>query len=227
MNFKKFLFAKKKNKKAVSFNDNLKEKKKKFIEESKLETESELDLAISLALTENFDINKKESLKLVKNNVLTKNSENNLDKNTEITELHNKVKLQIEKFGGKKIISNEGGGNCLFHTLSAHLNVSHEQLREDSVNYITCSWERFKEFSLNPSTLQQFESKDDYLNYMIKDGSWGDHLSLLALCELYQINAIIIITEGTKVSDPIKINVDSEVNVLIRFNSEFHYEAII
>ena len=62
---------------------------------------------------------------------------------------------------------------------------------------------------------------------MIKDGSWGDHLSLLALCELYQINAIIIITEGTKVSDPIKINVDSEVNVLIRFNSEFHYEAII
>ena len=62
---------------------------------------------------------------------------------------------------------------------------------------------------------------------MQEDGSWGDHLSLLALCELYQVNAILIITEGEKLAEPIKINVGSNVNILIKFTSEVHYEAIV
>ena len=62
---------------------------------------------------------------------------------------------------------------------------------------------------------------------MSRDGSWGDHLTLMALCELYQINAIIIVINGNKISEPININVGSSKTILIKFNSEFHYEAII
>ena len=62
---------------------------------------------------------------------------------------------------------------------------------------------------------------------MLKDGSWGDHLSVMALCELYQVNAIIVVINGQKISEPIKINVGSSKTVLIKFNSEFHYEAIV
>ena len=75
--------------------------------------------------------------------------------------------------------------------------------------------------------MEPFDSMDDYKKYMSKEDSWGDHLSLLSLCELYQINAIIIVTNGNRLSEPIKINVGSTRTVLIKFTSEFHYEAIV
>ena len=36
-----------------------------------------------------------------------------------------------------------------------------------------------------------------------------------------------ISTDGKKLQEPIKINVGSKVNILIKFSSEIHYEAII
>lgn len=225
---KKKLLLNRKNFK-FSFSDNLIEKKKNFNkQEINLNINFDdinIDKALALSLAENFNLNKKECVQLIKETVLTKPVNNSIK--TEIKNLDQQINNQIKFFGGRKIISNEGGGNCLFHSLSSHLKVDYQQLREDSVNYITCSWDRFKDFALNPETLLHFNSKEEYQNYMIKDGSWGDHLSLLALCELYQVNAILIISEGNKLSEPVKINVGSEINVLIRFNSEFHYEAII
>ena len=61
---------------------------------------------------------------------------------------------------------------------------------------------------------------------MSKEGTWGDHTILLALCEMYMVNAIIIVTNGNNLSDPIEINVGSTRTIMIKFNSEFHYEAI-
>ncbi len=185
----------------------------------------DLEKAIKLSLSNNLNFDKNESEKLIKDSLILKKLGN--ENITEIKNLDIEIKYQIENFGGRKVISNEGGGNCLFHTLSTHLKIDYKQLRYDSVNYIINSWERFKDFALNPITLLPFCSKIEYEEYMKKDGSWGDHLSLLALCELYQVNAILIISENNKISEPIKINVGSDINILIRFNSEFHYEAII
>lgn len=187
--------------------------------------EEDLQLALALSLSHKLEIPKNKTMKLLETNICE-----NVIVNEEITKLQDfdqKIKDQIEKFGGSQVIKNEGGGNCLFYSLSIHLDINHKQLREDSINYIYMSWNRFKEFALNSDTLEPFESKDDYKEYMSQDGRWGDHLSLLALCELYQVNAILIITNGKKLSDPVKINVGSEVNILIKFHSEFHYEAIV
>jgi len=220
--------------KKININDKLKKIKKEVMplvtknsELKNIESQElfDIDLALAISLSETFNIKKNESKNLVKNNLLDKIIDD--EEKTTIDNFDKDVREQIQKLGGNKILENEGGGNCLFHSLSEHLKIDHKQLRDDSVSFIISSWERFKNFALNPSTLNPFKSSDEYKEYMSRDGSWGDHLSLLALCELYQVNAILVITEGKKLSEPLLINVGSNVNILIRFNSEFHYEAIV
>ena len=145
---------------------------------------------------------------------------------TELDELDSMIEGAIKSVGGSKIIKNEGKGNCMFHSLSHHLKISAKQLREDAVMYITIKWDRFKDFMLKSDTLEHYKSKEEFQNIMLKDGTWGDHTILLALCELYMVNAIIIVTNGNNLSDPIEINVGSSRTIMIKFNSEFHYEAI-
>ena len=191
----------------------------------KQKSKNDEDLQLALALSESLEMSKNESINFIKSNI-----HNNIminDDKTDISDFDYQVKNQIESFGGLCVLSNKGGGNCLFHTLSEHLNINQKQLRIDAANYINLSWYRFKNFVLHPVTLKPYKSKEEYVEYMSKDGSWGDHISLLALCELYQVNAIIIITENNKLKEPIKINVGSNVNILIKFTSEVHYEAII
>lgn len=233
-----FLFSdsikkKKENKKTNDLKekkDNVEEEKiADIIEESKNMSEkkfkSDLDLAIGLSLSEQFQLTEKESEQLVNSDICEKSFKN--EEITTVSELDDLVKASIISFGGNKVLPNQGGGNCLFHTLSTHLNISHQQLRQDSIDYLTINWNKFKDFALRSDTLEPFDSMDDYKKYMSKEDSWGDHLSLLSLCELYQINAIIIVTNGNRLSEPIKINVGSTRTVLIKFTSEFHYEAIV
>lgn len=209
----KYLFSKKRKPK-LEFSDKL----KKIKHDSKYDE----DLELAIALSKSLEISNDESIDFIKNNM--NNNENQI---TEIKDLDQQIKKQISSLGGNKILENEGGGNCLFLSMSTHLNIPYDQLREDSVNYIISNWNRFKDFALNPNSLLPFNNSNEYKNYMGKDGSWGDHLSLLSLCELYQVNAVLVITDGKKLQEPIKINVGSEINVLIKFSSEIHYEAII
>jgi len=229
-----FLFSDSIKKKKENKTNNLKEERKEdniadIIEESKNISDnkfkSELDLAIGLSLSEQFQLTEEESEHLVNNDICEKVFKN--EDITTVSELDDLVKASIISFGGNKVLPNQGGGNCLFHTLSTHLNIRHQQLRKDSIDYLTINWNKFKDFALSSDTLKSFDSMDDYKKYMSKEDSWGDHLSLLSLCELYQINAIIIVTNGNRLSEPIKINVGSTRTVLIKFTSEFHYEAIV
>lgn len=184
----------------------------------------DIDLAISISLSEEFNISHNDSKKFVNKEILNKSFEEEL---TSINDFDCLLKASIESLGGNKVIPNQGGGDCLFHTLSKHLDIDHMQLRNYATQYISINWNKFKDFALHSETLQPFESSEEYVTYMSKSGSWGDHLSLIALCELYQINAIIIVVNKQKISEPITINVGSTKTVLIKFNSEFHYEAIV
>jgi len=204
----KYLFSKKRKKSS---------KLKKIKQESKYDE----DLELAIALSKSLEISNNESINFIKN------INNNEDQITQIHDLDHQIKKQISSLGGNQVLQNEGGGNCLFLSMSTHLNIPYNQLREDSVNYIISSWNRFKDFALNPDTLLPFSDANEYKKYMSKDGSWGDHLSLLFLCELYQVNAVLVITDGKKLQEPIKINVGSKINILIKFSSEIHYEAII
>lgn len=196
------------------------EKKKESTTDKLSNSMSDLDLGIALS---KLDLSKEEYNTILNNNICSKQFNNGY---TELDELDDLVSSAIKSVGGNKIIKNNGNGNCLFNTLSYHLKIPADQLRDDSVMYISVKWERFKHFMLNSDSLEPFQNKEEFVKTMSKKGSWGDHTSLLALCELYQINAILIVTNNSKLSDPITINVGSTRTVLIKFNSEFHYEAI-
>lgn len=192
---------------------------KKIKREEKQENDMDLAIALSLSETQNFNL---------QNNIdLKKNIDFNDENLTSLDDIDYLLKASIISLGGNKVLSNEGGGDCLFHTFSTHLNIDHKQLREDATEYISINWNRFKDFALKSDTLQPYQSQEEYTEHMSKEGVWGDHLSLLALCELYQTNATIIVVNGIELSEPIKINVGSTKTVLIKFNSEFHYEAIL
>jgi hypothetical protein len=185
---------------------------------------SDIDLAIALSLSEKYNLNNDESSKLINQEIFYKSFD---EESTSVNEFDHLLKSSIESLGGTCVVPNNGNGNCLYHTLSTHLNIDYQQLKLDAIQYISINWNKFKDFALRSDNLEPFKSKDEYIQFMSKNGSWGDHLTLLALCELYQINAIIIVINGNNFSDPIKINVGSTRTVLIKFNSEFHYEAII
>ncbi len=219
--------TRKSNDSQYSFSNKIVKKKKlkKEDDNSEINYKNDIDLAIALSLSEQLQLSKNETDKLMNSDICEKIFDE--EELTTIDEFDNLVKASIMSFGGKTILPNKGGGNCLFHTFSTHLNIDHKELRNDATQYIRLNWNKFKNFALKPDTLEPYKSKDDYLNYMSQEGKWGDHLSLLALCELYQINAILIVTKGKELSDPIKINVGSTRTVLIKFTSEFHYEAIV
>ena len=223
MNLNKLRYLACTDKKKYNISDDLKKRK------SDNQQKNDMDLAIALSLSETQPTNLTIALSLSETQPtnLIKDIDFDDENQTSLDDIDGLLKASIISLGGNRVLPNEGGGDCLFHTFSTHLDIDHMQLREDATEYISINWNRFKDFALKSDTLKSYESREEYINHMSQEGVWGDHLSLLALCELYQTNATIIVVNGVDLSEPIKINVGSSKTVLIKFNSEFHYEAIL
>jgi hypothetical protein len=134
----------------------------------------------------------------------------------------------IRSLGGERIVFNAGGGDCLFHTVGYHLGIDHTELRQLAVRLISDNWERYSAFLQyhNGTELVAYSDVNDFTERMGRQGTWGDHVVLQVLCEYFHINALIIVVEGTELRDQILINVGSPSTFLIKFNREFHYEAV-
>ena len=71
-----------------------------------------------------------------------------------------------------------GDGNCLFHSLS-YPSGNHRMVRACIVRYISNHWEEFRNFVV-------VEERGDYIQQMIRPGTWGDELVLRAFSDLSQ-----------------------------------------
>jgi hypothetical protein len=177
-------------------------------------TENNLDIRIATLLSNQYNFKNKEIDDLLKLNICNKKFYD--EHTTTVVEFGHLITEVIKSIGVKNIISNMNADKCLFRNFSTYLNIDQKQLKEDSVNYILMKWGQFKDFAIRLDTLELYKSSDDYKSSMLKDDSLCDYLSVFALCELYQINAIIIITEGIQISNSIKINTDSPKTILIK-----------
>ena len=119
-------------------------------------------------------------------------------------------------------------GNCQFIAVcqAAGLDVGHESLRQQVVNYLEHCSERFGSFA------DGFPNFDRYLEYMRRDGSWGDHLTLTAVADLL-LRPVHVITDSThsaaaeviiKPSAAVSPEAWGEPIVLAHYH-ERHYEA--
>ena len=137
--------------------------KKKILEKNKESVNnsmSDLDLGIALS---KLDLSKEEYNTILNNNICSKQFNNGY---TDLDELDDLVSSAIKSVGGNKIIKNEGNGNCLFNTLSYHLKIPADQLRDDSVMYISVKWERFKHFMLKSESLEPFQNKEEFVKIL-------------------------------------------------------------
>jgi len=175
---------------------------------------NKLDISIALLLSKQYNFKNEEINELLKLNICNKNFYDEYI--TTIEEFSYLVTEIITLFGTTNIVSNIDEDKYLFRSFSTYLNIDQKQLREDSVNYILMKWIQFKDFAIHLDSLEPYKSSDEYKSSMLADDSPGDYLTVFALCELYQINAIVIITEGIQLSNPIKINAGSSKTILIK-----------
>jgi hypothetical protein len=121
-----------------------------------------------------------------------------------------------------------GDGNCQFEALvqSGSLPVNHAELRSQVCHYIATLPEVFGDY------WDGWDNFEDYLEHMQEDGSWGDHLTLMAAAHIL-LRPIHVITDSTHeshatmvVEPPEMISQDvwGEPITLIHYG-ENHYEA--
>ncbi|EGC40280.1 hypothetical protein DICPUDRAFT_74144 [Dictyostelium purpureum] len=124
-----------------------------------------------------------------------------------------------------------GDGNCQMHSLSDQIygDLDHSTL----IRTVIVNWLRINGgFKLpNGATLSDFvydSSWEEYCNNMSKNGTWGDHLTLVAAAEIFKINITIIssVASQTGFFIEIKPKVKSNYYVLLSHISEYHYGSL-
>jgi len=124
-----------------------------------------------------------------------------------------------------------GDGNCQMHSLCDQLTGTFKYakfIRREIVSWLRAHGDlllangaRLKEF-VHDKTFEQF------CNDMARDGTWGDHLSLIAATELFNINLIII---SSVPGDNFIIEIVPELSkarriVMLSHYAEYHYGSI-
>ncbi|EGC32201.1 hypothetical protein DICPUDRAFT_155856 [Dictyostelium purpureum] len=124
-----------------------------------------------------------------------------------------------------------GDGNCQMHALSDQIygDLDHSAL----IRTVIVNWLRINGgFKLpNGATLSDFvfdASWEEYCNNMSKNGTWGDHLTLVAAAEIFKINITIIssVASQTGFFIEIKPKVKSDYYALLSHIAEFHYGSL-
>ena len=197
--------------------ETLRKKLENLYEKAKTSSSDNVDLAMQISLVQ-YEVDNLNSMKQkpISETLATFNTT---------------LESAIKSVGSKQIISNSGRGDCMFMAVSDSLrvnyniNIHHSELRQRSVDYIVSYWDRFGSFAQTRDK-EPFKTAQDFYDYMSHPGTWGDHLTLRALCEIYNMNALLVVQNNNVISQPIIIDVESDKTIMLKFTMECHYEAI-
>lgn len=106
---------------------------------------------------------------------------------------------------GVQIRDVAGDGNCLFRSISDHLEGSedsHKKYRDLAVDYLTKRKSHFGLF------LEEDENIDDYLKDMSEDGTWGGHFELIALSAVLNVKFCIYLKD----EEPMLVRAPSKIS---------------
>ena len=137
-----------------------------------------------------------------------------------------------QKIFKRRIAPSLDDGNCLFDAVALCLTdlgreeYDHETVRRETVAHLTS----------NPKTSDGFPKWDfvdksrypswkKFLNAMSKEGEWGGHVCLEAICELYQVNVQILDTRGPEFDHFMETD-HNWPTIYLQFENECHYEAL-
>ncbi len=115
-------------------------------------------------------------------------------------------------------------GNCQFHSIAdgEGAGVSAATLREDAVEYLAAHTDHFRPFVHG-------ERYENYLIRMSLDGSWGDHLTLLACATVRKLPIqVLSASEGGElvIVEPLRVpRAEWKPPILVIFEREHHYSV--
>ena len=115
---------------------------------------------------------------------------------------------------------NAGGGNCLFLAISQQLEKifgtvrSHQDIRKDLVTFMS---ENPTLGSVHlPSSVSNYPTWHAYLDALRQDGTWGDHLTLMAAANVYHMSMTIVSSVGT-------VNQVLSIQQLVRLKEPYYW----
>ena len=126
---------------------------------------------------------------------------------------------------------NAGGGNCLFLAISQQLEKvfgtvrSHQDIRKDLVTFMSENPTLGSVYL--PSFVSNYPSWRAYLDALGQDGTWGDHLTLIAAASVYHMS--ITIVSSVEDSDPVVIDPatgTSQGTIPLGHLAELHYMTL-
>eukprot|EP00930_Biecheleria_cincta_P086886 TRINITY_DN76142_c0_g1_i1.p1 TRINITY_DN76142_c0_g1~~TRINITY_DN76142_c0_g1_i1.p1 ORF type:complete len:441 (-),score=80.05 TRINITY_DN76142_c0_g1_i1:88-1410(-) len=131
---------------------------------------------------------------------------------------------QVMKRHKAKLQPVEADGNCQFRALSLAMKGEekhHSSLRARVVEQLRG----------NPDRYRQFVHSEPYADYLIRlerEGEWGDHVTLQAACDAFQVQINVFTDQpgGLMKLHPVQpAQVISQEPLYLAFMSEFHYDA--
>jgi exonuclease III len=126
------------------------------------------------------------------------------------------IDLKLQACDMKRIPS-PADGNCQFHSIAAHCDFSHLELRSAVVQFLTEHSDDYLSF------FSEGESLSSYIEQLAINGTWGDNLSLLICAELLQAQIMIAQAHGVQVVSPAhSINPP----IWVAYNGSTHYDAV-
>lgn len=126
-----------------------------------------------------------------------------------------------------RTISNPGMGDCMYYSLSDCIDnvIDKDEIRFQVVNHIVDDWERFKPFAQKRDGYA-ITTSEEYKDYMGSNGTWGDHLCLIAFSEIHMKRINIMVYKDDVYQGIICISEHYDDTIQLKFTMEFHYEAL-
>lgn len=151
--------------------------------------------------------------------------------------IQERLKRRVALYGLKEEKEVPGDGNCQFYSLSDQLynDFQHAaQIRQYCVAWLYKNSELELE---NGAKLKEFGFNDDgweaYLAMMSLSGTWGDHLTLVACAELFQVRIVIVTSAADESQAVIEIvptttgkETSSLSTIYLCHYAEFHYGTL-
>ncbi|KAM3131699.1 hypothetical protein pb186bvf_016230 [Paramecium bursaria] len=116
----------------------------------------------------------------------------------------------------------EGDGNCMFRAISDQLygtQIYHKELRRYAMNYILQEKDYFQDYIINGDVEQ-------YVEYKLKDGVWGDNIELQAFRELYDIPIEIYVCSKEPLKTGLENNPHNKEPIRLSYHGSAHYNSI-
>ena len=130
------------------------------------------------------------------------------------------VDLLVQKEWNRRIVDvSSSGGSCQFESIGHQLCLSHLIVRQKAVEYIETNLERYDGLLI--------PTPESYLNKMAQQTTWGDHLTLDAIANVFNVT----IQVAAAFEDPAIITVEpvkpSTTVIFVGLYPESHYVSTV